>query len=132
MNVFERPGKILLTLSEAARRLGLSDSMFTDMVLCHPPILDIVLIGRAPRVYTYQLNILRRRWVATAIQLIQRKPPLLQVALCTVRAAEPHLNESSRQTGGRDTELGVILLESASASPVRRDIGRIADQVARK
>lgn len=128
MNVFERPGKILLTLSEAARRLGLSDSMFADMVLCHPPILDIMLIGRAPRVYTYQLNILRRQWVSTAVQLIQWKPSLLQVALATVRAGESRLNEASRQTGGRDTELGVILLESARGSLARRDLGRTPDE----
>ncbi len=131
MNVFERPGKILLTLSEAARRLGLNDSMFADMVLCHPPILDIMLIGRAPRVYTYQLNILRRRWVTTTIQLIQCKPALLEVALGIVRAGEHYLTETSRHTGSRDTELRAILVESASGLLGRRDEASTSGKVAR-
>ena len=87
MSRIEKPGKVLLTLREAAKKLGVSDELLVDLVFVHPPIIDIKLVGRAPRVYASQLTELRDRWVVLTMELIQRNPPLLGFALGSVKSA---------------------------------------------
>jgi len=75
----------LLTLREAARRLGVSDSVLVDLVYVHPPVIDVTLVGRAPRVDARQLGALQERLVALVMDLIGKHPALLGGALAIAR-----------------------------------------------
>ncbi len=86
MSKAEKHGKVLLTLREAAKKLGVPDELLVDLVFVYPPIIDVMLVGRAPRVYAHQLADLRRCWVGLAMELINRRPSLLGIALGSVKA----------------------------------------------
>ena len=75
----------LLTLREAARRLGVSDSVLVELVYVHPPVIDVTLVGRAPRVDARQVGALQERLVALVMDLIGNNPSLLGGALAIAR-----------------------------------------------
>jgi len=85
MKKSEKQGKVLLTLREAAKKLGVPDDLLVELIYVHPPIIDVMLVGRAPRVYADQLAALRNKWVDLAMDLINRNPALMGFALGAVK-----------------------------------------------
>ena len=105
----------LLTLREAASRLGVADSLLVDLVYEHPPIIDVALMGRAPRVEARQIAALHERLVARVMELIARRPVLLGTALGIARRA------TAVESGvGHQTQLRAIIAHEA------RELGRNA------
>lgn len=93
MKKSEKQGKVLLTLREAAKKLGVPDELLVELVYVHPPIIDIMLVGRAPRVYADQLAALRKKWLELAMDLISRNPALMGFALGAIKTPGPATNE---------------------------------------
>ena len=86
MTTPEKKRPALLTLRDAARRLGMPESLLVELVYVHPPIIEVTLLGRAPRLRADQLADLRKRLVDVVMELIRAKPSLLGVALKVTRS----------------------------------------------
>lgn len=112
MNVPKRRAEPLLTLREAARRLGVPNSVFVDLVYLHPPVIEVTLVGRAPRVDPGQIASLARHLVRVVMELIRTDSSLLGLAMAFSRrrsAAEESMS------GDMAALRHIIALEAAQA-----------------
>lgn len=85
----------LLTLREAATRLGVPDAVVMELLYLHPPVLEFTLVGRAPRLRLDQVKALHERLVGLIMELVRHNPSLLGTALTLARAPAQTIPERS-------------------------------------
>lgn len=96
MNMPEKSVPPLLTLREAARKLGVPNSVFVDLVYLHPPVIDVTLVGRAPRVDGSQLARLGARLSGVVMELMRVDASLLGLALTLSRSRSRSAGEDGK------------------------------------
>lgn len=113
----------LLTLAEVSRRLGLASGQLLTLVYQHPPVIEMKLVGRAPRFRSSRIEEIREGLVECAIELIERDPKLLSIALGIARAEESETWTAPDEVAVCEMirDLSQNVVGDPQNAPVRRD-----------